>query len=101
MLKTELIERIAELETKLGNAKWQMDVLLMTASDLLYGKDNSISQYSINSNKISNTNQLFYEIWKLVEFKDDVLEQRNYERGEKNNQRELEYFRSKEREENK
>lgn len=94
MLKTELISRVSELETKFSNEKRKIDNILNTISKLLYGKDNTYPTYT-NANTVDNINELFYEIWKLVEFRNNVLEEKWYMRDKESNTRELEYLRNK------
>lgn len=54
--------------------------MLEIANNLLYWKK---ATYSLTSaiQQISNTQELFFELWKLVEFRDNILEQRGYERN--------------------
>ena len=93
MLKNELIAKVSELESKLEFSEQKIHIILNTASNLLYGKD--IDSYTYNTkrnNRLDNVNELFYEIWKLVEFRDNIKEQREYERREKSNERQIEFL---------
>lgn len=91
MLKNNLIAKVSELETKLSNSESKINDMLRTASNLLYWKDKPSSYFSntsswlSNTPKIQNINELFYEIWKLVEFRDNILEQRWYDRQQQDN----------------
>jgi len=80
MLKEQLIQRVSELETQLQTKQSEIRKMLEIANNLLYWKR---QQYSLTSTiqQISNTQELFFELWKLVEFRDNILEQKSYERN--------------------
>ena len=80
MLKEQLIQRVSELETQLQTKQSEIRKMLEIANNLLYWKK---ATYSLTSaiQQISNTQELFFELWKLVEFRDNILEQRWYERN--------------------
>lgn len=96
MLKTELIEKVAKLEIQLHNEKNKITNLLNTAEIIFYWKNDTRNMYSPKSiTNITNTNELFYEIWKLIEFRNNILDEKNYIRQQESNQNELEYMREK------
>lgn len=80
MLKEQLIQRVSELETQLQTKQSEIRKMLEIANNLLYWKK---QQYSLTSTiqQISNTQELFFELWKLVEFRDNILEQKSYKRN--------------------
>lgn len=91
MLKEQLIQRVSELETQLQAKQSEIRKMLEIANNLLYWKK---ATYSLTSaiQQISNTQELFFELWKLVEFRDNILEQRGYERNKEGKEHYIEHL---------
>lgn len=94
MLKEQLIQRVSELETELQTKQSEIRKMLEIANNLLYWNTKSYS-LAITIQKISNTQELFFELWKLVEFRDNILEQKNYERDKENKEHYIESLEQK------
>ena len=95
MLKKDLEKRVWELETKLSNSQWKIHNLLTTVSWILYGKDNNKIWMYHKTEKIESVMELFYEIWKLVEFRNNILEERGYERQQNDNTAHIEFLKQR------
>ncbi len=98
MKKEELILKVSELETKLKKANYDKDNLLWIASKIIKWQEKEIYSYAIvrDDKRIETFEELFFEIWKLVEFRDNVLEKVWYERRLQDNEKELNFLRNKE-----
>lgn len=93
MLKEELIKKVTKLELKLHEAIYKKESILREAGHLLWDshKYDEFSSYK----KDLNIEGLFYEIWKLVEFRNNIREARSYKRDKERSIDELEYLRKK------
>lgn len=90
MKKEELIIRISELETKLKEEKLKIDKILSISTKLIKWRYENIYSYlntDIPSGNIETLQELFFEIWKLIEFRDNILSDKEYERNFKNQTR--------------
>lgn len=94
MLKNELIARVSELESELKSSQDRFWRVIRDASDVIFWKDRS-NFMNNNNKKIQNMNELFFEIWKLVQFKESVLEGRGYLRQKELEDSELNYLKNK------
>jgi len=94
MTKEELIKKVAELETKLSNNKYRVQDILDTATNILKGKDNNTPFGRNSIDNIENINELFYEIWKLVSFRDETNNRINYERQQVSYQNEVDFLKN-------
>lgn len=96
MLKEQLIKRVSELETKLRDSENWVKSILINASNLIMWRSQDFSRFSsMKNDKIECVPELFFEIWKLVEFRNNVLEDRNYSRDLENKTNQVEYLHQK------
>ncbi len=102
MLKTDLVKRVSELETKLKDSNWQVFDIISTANKLIKWVDSSIYGWlrNMRSDEIDSISALFFEIWKLVEFKNNVLDEKWFERSQKDNNKVIEMMRERLKENN-
>jgi len=94
MTKEELIERVGILEAKLSISIHKIDNILKTATDILRFKKSN-SYWVGTTDNIENTNELFFEIWKLVSFRDETNNRINYERQQISYKNELDFLKNK------
>ena len=93
MLKNELIARVSELESELKISKNRFSKLIRDSSDVIYWKERW-GYMNNNKQKIENMNELFFEIWKLVQFKESILEDRHYLRNKESQEWELNFLKN-------
>jgi len=91
MTKEELIKRVAELEAKLSISIHKIDNILDTATDILRFKKSN-SYWVDTTDKIKNISELFFEIWKLISFRDEANSNTSYTRSKERDEHRIQFL---------
>jgi len=73
MKKEELLNEVSVLKTKLYNSEQRIERILQTATNLIKWTKSAYNWFTPHNkeDKINNMNELFFEIWKLISFRDE------------------------------